>query len=163
MDDVDLLALNYLMENGRASWSELSGILDLSAPSTADRVKKLEENGAIKAYAALINPESVGCHVLAFIAVVLEHPRFRSEFIDMVNKLPAVQECHHITGDYDYMLKIRCQSTMELERLLTNELKDFGGVSKTQTIIALSTVKESVKVPIKNQVMKTASQRQSQQ
>lgn len=148
VDDLDLMALTYLMENGRATWSELSGVLKLSPPSTADRIKRLEESGVIRGYSAQINPDAVGCNITAFIALALEHPRYREEFIDLVNKLPSVQECHHITGDYDYLLKIRCRTTSELERLITGDLKGFGGISKTQTIIALSTVKESANLPI---------------
>ncbi len=159
MDNLDLIALGHLMENGRASWSELSGVLNLSGPSTADRVKKLEESGAIKSYAALVNPEAVGCSVLAFIAVVLEHPKYRAGFLDFVHESACVQECHHITGEYDYLLKIRCQSTAELERLISNDLKDSGGVAKTQTIIALSSVKESVKLPLSGSLIKSESKK----
>jgi Lrp/AsnC family transcriptional regulator, leucine-responsive regulatory protein len=148
MDNLDLMALNHLMESGRASWSELSGVLNLSGPSTADRVKKLEEVGAIKSYVAIVDPDAVGCSLLAFIAVVLEHPKYRAGFIDFVRNTASVQECHHVTGEYDYLLKIRCQNTAELERLISNDLKDAGGIAKTQTIIALSTVKETVKLPI---------------
>lgn len=150
MDNLDLMAIHHLMENGRASWSELSGVLNLSGPSTADRVKKLEESGAIKSYAAIVNPEAVGCSLLAFVAVVLEHPKYRANFIEFVQNTAAVQECHHITGEYDYLLKIRCLSTSELERLISNDLKDSGGVAKTQTIIALSSVKETIKLPLNN-------------
>jgi Lrp/AsnC family leucine-responsive transcriptional regulator len=129
-------------------------VLNLSGPSTADRVKKLEEAGTITSYAAIVNPEAVGCSLLAFVAVVLEHPRDRSGFIDFVRDTASVQECHHVTGEYDYLLKIRCQNTAELERLISNDLKDSGGIAKTQTIIALSTVKETVKLPINAQPIK---------
>lgn len=159
MDNLDLMALNHLMENGRASWSELSGVLNLSGPSTADRVKKLEDTGAIKSYSAIVNPEAVGCSLLAFVAVVLEHPRHRAAFVSFVQENPAVQECHHITGEYDYLLKIRCANTGELERLISNGLKDSGGVAKTQTIIALSSVKETLKLPLPELPVKSESKR----
>lgn len=156
MDNLDLMALNHLMENGRSSWSELSGVLNLSGPSTADRVKKLEEAGTIKSYAAVVNPDAVGCSLLAFVAVVLEHPKHRAAFVEFVHNADAVQECHHITGEYDYLLKIRCQNTAELEHLISNDLKDSGGVAKTQTIIALSSVKETLKLPLNNLSVKVS-------
>jgi Lrp/AsnC family leucine-responsive transcriptional regulator len=136
------------MKAGRATWSELSGILGLSSPSTADRVRRLEETGVIKHYTAVVEPNLVGCGLMSFISVTLEHPKYRASFLDCVIKLPEIQECHHVTGDYDYLLKVRCASTAALETIISDRLKSVAGVARTTTIVALSTVKETMELPI---------------
>lgn len=142
MDELDLRALIYLTEHGRASWSDLASKLGLSAVSCAERVRKLEERGIIRGWAALVDPSKVGLGLTAFLEVTLEHPQARSKFLDAVEKHPSVLECHHITGDFDYLLKVRMEGTQELETLLS-ELKGVSGVLKTRTTIALSSPKES--------------------
>jgi len=147
MDGLDLKALAHLSRDGRASWSDLAAVLGLSAPSTAERVKRLEERGVIAGYTAVVNAQAVGCGLTAFVNVVLAQESARSGFIALVDESAAVQECHHVTGDFDYLLKVRCGSTSELEKLIA-ELKNAGGAVRTQTLIALSTAKESCAVPL---------------
>jgi Lrp/AsnC family leucine-responsive transcriptional regulator len=122
--------------------------LSLSAPATADRVRRLEERQVITGYAALIDPEAIDCHLTAFIAVTLEHPQHRSAFLNLVHQLPEIQECHHVTGDDDYLLKVRCHTTKALEHLISESLKALPGVLKTRTTIVLSTVKETPVLPL---------------
>lgn len=136
------------MAQGRITWSELAGRLELSAPATADRVRRLEERRVIVGYTALVNPEAVGCDLMAFIAVTLEHSRYRSGFLQKVQDLPEIQECHHVTGEDDYWLKVRCRHTKDLERLISEEIKGLPGIFRTRTTIALSTVKETPVLPI---------------
>src|ERR1700758_4381280 len=129
MDTLDSKALTFLMKSGRATWAELGTLLGLSAPSAADRVRKLEERGVIRGYAALIDPASVGLPLTAFISVALDSHRSRSAFLRAIEKLEQVAECHHITGDDDYLLKVRCHGTEDLDHLLAKELKDKLGVA----------------------------------
>lgn len=147
IDRIDSKVIQHLMMQGRATWSELAVTLDLSAPATADRVRRLEERGAIKGYAALINPESIGCNVTAFVSVTLERPEHRAAFLQRVQELPEIQECHHVTGDNDYLLKVRCRDTRDLERVISDDLKGLPGSVKTRTAIALSTLKETPVLP----------------
>ncbi|HHP7245511.1 MAG TPA: Lrp/AsnC family transcriptional regulator [Elainellaceae cyanobacterium] len=149
LNETDFKALQHLMTQGRITWSELAGILELSAPATADRVRRLEERQVIQGYAALINPEAVGCTLTAFMSVTLERPKHRAAFLKKVQSLPEIQECHHITGDDDYLLKLRCRDTEELERIITDELKGLPGIIKTRTTIVLSTNKETPSLPLK--------------
>lgn len=148
LDKLDYKVLHYLMAQGRITWSELAGHLELSAPATADRVRRLEEQQVITGYAALVNPDAIGCHLTAFIAVTLEHPQHRAEFLNKVHQLADIQECHHITGDDDYLLKVRCGTTKALEHLISEELKSLPGILRTRTTIALSTVKETPALPL---------------
>jgi Lrp/AsnC family leucine-responsive transcriptional regulator len=148
LDEIDYKVIQQLMMQGRMTWSELAGILELSAPAASDRVRRLEERRVIKGYAALIEPEAVGCHLTAFIAVTLERPEHRVAFLQKVCELPEIQECHHVTGDDDYWLKARCRNPRDLERLVSEELKGLPGILKTRTTIVLSTVKETPALPV---------------
>jgi Lrp/AsnC family leucine-responsive transcriptional regulator len=150
MDSLDRKALAFLMSNGRASWADLGQHLGLSAPSAADRVRKLEQTGVIRGYAPLLDAESLGYPLVAFISVTLGSHRHRAAFLRGIEKLEEVVECHHVAGDDDYLLKVRCRGTKDLDRVLARELKERIGVARTRTIIVLSTAKETVRVPLKD-------------
>src|SRR4051794_24025968 len=106
MDAIDSNLIGHLMSHGRASWAELAQQLGLSAPAVAERVHRLEERGVIRGYAALVDPEAVGSSLSAFVAVTLERPSDRAAFLALVQRLPEIQECHHVAGDDDYLLKV---------------------------------------------------------
>ncbi|MFE4104998.1 Lrp/AsnC family transcriptional regulator [Almyronema epifaneia S1] len=148
LSPLDLKAIACLMARARITWAELASVLGLSAPATADRVRKLEEQGVIQGYHAYINPQTLGYHLTAFIAVTLSHPQHRATFLQKVAALSEIQECHHITGEDDYWLKVRCRNTQDLEHLISDELKSLEGVQKTRTTIVLSTLKESPLLPM---------------
>jgi Lrp/AsnC family leucine-responsive transcriptional regulator len=148
LNNNDIKVIQYLMIQARSTWAELGTLLGLSAPAVADRVHKLEEAGVIKGYSALIDPEAVGCGLAAFISVTLEQPDQRSTFLELVNKQAQIQECHHVAGAEDYILKVRCKSPRELEELISEEIKSLPGV-KTRTTVILSTAKETPILPIK--------------
>jgi Lrp/AsnC family transcriptional regulator, leucine-responsive regulatory protein len=148
MDSLDKKALHLLMKQGRATWAELADHLGLSAPSAADRVRKLEEQHVISGYAALLDPVSLGYPLTAYIFVTLATPRKRSAFLQAIDKMEQVSECHHIAGDDDYLLKVRCRTTQDLDHLLATQLKDKLGVARTRTTIVLATAKETVRIPI---------------
>lgn len=149
MNSIDSKVIKQLMEQARTTWAELGTILGLSAPAAADRVRKLEESGVIKGYCALVDPEAIGYSIAAFIAVFLEKPEHRGGFLERVQEKPEIQECHHIAGEEDYILKVRCKGTRDLERLVSEEIKSIPGVAKTRTTVILSTVKETPVLPMK--------------
>jgi Lrp/AsnC family leucine-responsive transcriptional regulator len=130
------------------SWADLATRLGLSAPAAAERVRKLEERGVIRGFSAIVEPDAIGLHLLAFVAVALDRPTHRDTFLDWVAGCPYVQECHHLAGDDDYLIKLRCRGTHELERIISDELKGLPGIARTRTSIALSTVKETVALPV---------------
>lgn len=148
LDGYDLQIVKQLANQGRTTWAELGAILGLSAPAAADRVRRLEERGIIKGYTALLDPEAVGCGVTAFILVTLEHPRYRSTFLEKIQEMEEIQECHHIAGEGDYLLKVRCFSLSYLEVIVSEQIKGMSGVFKTSTTIVLSTIKETPRLPL---------------
>lgn len=147
LESLDMKAINLLLRNGRATWAELGQHLGLSAPSAADRVHKLEHRGVIRGYAALVDPASVGYPLTAYVSVTLASHRNRAAFLRAIDKMEQVAECHHVAGDDDYLLKVRCRGTQDLDHLLATQLKERLGVARTRTTIVLSTAKESVHVP----------------
>ena len=149
LNSLDMKAVKLLLRNGRASWAELGKQLGLSAPAAADRAHKLEQRGVIRGYAALVDPASVGYPLTAYISVTLASHGKRGAFLRAIEKMEQVTECHHVAGDDDYLLKVRCRGNQDLDHLLATELKDKLGVAKTRTTIVLSTAKESVHVPIR--------------
>ena len=136
-------ALRLLQNEGRASWSRLGELLGMTGPAAAERVRRLEKRGIIRGYTALIDPESVGLALTAFIALSLERPTHREAFLRRVQALPEIQECHHCTGEDDYLLKVRCRGVSDLDRLINTELKSLSGVLRTRTTIVMRTSKDS--------------------
>lgn len=148
IDDLDRNILMVLMVEGRVKWSALAEQFGVSAPAIADRVRRLEKAGVLAGYAAKLNPEVLGFGLVAFVTVTLEHPQYRQGFVDYVQANTRVQSCHHIVGDGDYLLKVCCRSTSELEQLLSEELKALPGVQQTRTTISLRSLKDTAIVPI---------------
>lgn len=150
MDNLDKKALTELMANGRITWAELASRMDLSSPAAADRVRRLEDKGIIKGYHAEVDPEKVGYGLTAFIFITLERPEHTSEFLNLITNISEIQECHHITGEDNYLVKVRCHGTRDLDRIITTELRGLHGVVKTKTVIVLDTQKETTTVPLKS-------------
>jgi len=137
-----------LQAAGRESWAALGETLGMTGPAAAERVRRLEERGVIRGYTAIVDPPAVGAGLAAFIAVSLDRPKDRAKFLALVASSAEIQECHHVAGDDDYLLKVRCRDTADLERLLTHDLKGLTGVARTRTTVVLSTVKETLVVPL---------------
>jgi Lrp/AsnC family transcriptional regulator, leucine-responsive regulatory protein len=148
LDGLDRKALTLLMKHGRATWAELAQTLGLSPPAAADRVRKLEQQGVIRGYAALLDGASLGYSLVAYVLVSLGSQRKRLAFLRAIESMQEIAECHHIAGEGDYLLKVRCRDTHDLDRILVRELKDGLGVAHTRTTVVLSTLKETVAVPI---------------
>jgi Lrp/AsnC family leucine-responsive transcriptional regulator len=146
MDSIDKKILSRLMREGRASWAALGNATGLSPAAAAQRVRRLERDGVIRGFAALLDADTVGADLLAFVSVRFSAPGPRSRFLTRVRSLPWIQECHHVTGEMDYLLKIRCAGTKALERLISVELKDRCKVTETRTSIVLASAKETVEV-----------------
>lgn len=147
-DDIDSKAVTALLDDGRVSWADLGTALGLSAPAAAERVRKLQERGLVRGFAAVLDPEAAGFPVLAFVAVTLARQDARRTFLDAVRRHPSIQECHHVAGDDDFLLKVRARSLGELDALLSDELKGRLGIARTRTTIVLGTAKETARLPV---------------
>lgn len=146
LDFIDLKILDILQKDGRASHSAIAQAVGLSQPSVHERVKKLEQRGIIRGYTALVDPEALDLGVLAFINI-----RFNKYTADTVAEaiatIPQVLEAHHIAGEDCLILKVRCRTPGELERVLKRVWQNEG-IDGTKTTIALSSYKESASLPL---------------
>lgn len=146
--DIDTLALQALVADGRITWAALGERLGLSAPAAAERARRLEERGVIRGYTAVLDATAAGFPVLAFVSVSLAPQTARKTFVAGIQRLDAVLECHHVAGDDDYLLKVRCRTMGDLDALLSEDLKGRLGVARSRTTIALGSSKETAALPI---------------
>jgi Lrp/AsnC family leucine-responsive transcriptional regulator len=142
MDSTDLAIIDALVFDGRMTFSEIALRIGLSGPSTAERVRRLEADGIIAGYSATLIPEAVGADLAAFVSVTLSGPGVREAFLAAVHAEPGVLELHHVAGEGDYLVKVRCANTRELEQLVSERIKGVEGVLQTRTTVVLSTVFE---------------------
>lgn len=148
MDDIDRKIIDRIQVDGRASLAEIGVAAGLSVSAVNERLKKLQTSGVVTGWTARVSPRAVGLDVLAFVNVLLDRPDHDEPFRAAVAGFAAVQECHHLTGEWSYLLKVRVIDTAALERFLSETLKRLPGVGRTHTMIALSTVKETPTLPI---------------
>jgi Lrp/AsnC family transcriptional regulator, leucine-responsive regulatory protein len=147
LDAIDLQILETLQEQGRMPLVKLGEQVGLSSPSVIDRVKKLEDNGIISGYHASVDARRLGKDVAAFIGVSIAHPKTVSIFEQTVALLDDVLECHHITGEHTLLLKVKTDNTSSLERLIAT-LRSIEGVSRTETMVVLSTHTERTTISV---------------
>src|SRR5499426_3039966 len=147
LDGKDRKILALVQRDGKLAQAEIARRVGLSAAAVNERLKKLESAGVIRRFAALVDPHAVGAPITAFVEVFIEHPRLEPGFIKRVLELDEVQECHHITGEFSMLLKVRVADMGALQRLLIEQLNASEGVRQTRTVMALSTVKEESFVP----------------
>ena len=142
LDAKDRNILSLIQRDGKMSQALIAQHVGLSTAAVNERLKKLEQSGAIRRFTALVDPKAVGVQVLAFIEVFIEHPRYEEPFIKRILELDEVQECHHITGEFSVLLKVRVRDMESLQRLVISQLNGAEGVRQTRTVMVLSTVKE---------------------
>ena len=150
MDALDRAILEILQTEGRLSNAELARRLNLSPPATHARMKRLEEQGVIRRYAALLEREKVGYDMLCFVHISLQlHQPAQVESVRRaIRDLPEVLECHHITGEHDYLLKVVIRNRKDLERFVIERLTPIPGVARIQTSLVLSEVKSTTALPL---------------
>lgn len=150
LDEIDRTLLSLLQTDARLSVAELARRIDLSPPGIQKRLKKLEESGIIEQYALLVNREAVGFDMLCFVQVTLQRhePTAVSGFRQAIAQMPEVLECYHLTGEYDYLLKLVVRNRRHLEQFLLETLTPVPGMDKIRTSLVLSELKATTAVPI---------------
>lgn len=148
MDDLDRKILEHIQHFGRSSYAEIGGAIGLSVSAVNERLKKLEKQGVIAGWTARLDPLAAGNNVLAFVYVLIERPEHDAAFQTLVRGEPAIQECHHIASDWSYLLKVRAPSLLALEDLVARRIKALPGIPRSQTVIVMSTAKETATVPV---------------
>ncbi len=148
LDRKDLRILALVQRDGKLVQAEIARRVGLSTAAVNERLKKLEQAGVIRRYAALVDPAAVGASMAAFVEVFIEHPRHERAFIERMLGLDEVQECHYVSGEFSLLLKVRVRDVEALQELLLRRLNGLEGVRQTRTLIVLSTLKEECLVPI---------------
>ena len=145
MDIIDVKILEVLQSNSRVSISELSKKVNLSLSAVSERLKKLESSNVIEKYTVILNSQALDKELSVIMNISLENPHQTSEFLNFVRTEDEILECHYVTGEYDYVLKITTRNTATLE-LLMNRIKGISGIKRTQTNVVLSSVKHMYSV-----------------
>jgi len=149
LDERDLDILELVQDDARMPQAEIGRRIGLSAAAVCERLKKLEQSGAIRGYGARLDPAHVGCDITAFVEVFIEHPQFEEDFMRQVQDVPEIQECHHVTGDFTCLLKLKVRDRRTLKNVLLDHINSLPGVRQTRTMIALSTTKEDDRIPLR--------------
>lgn len=144
MDKFDKEILEILQKNGKISIAELGRMIGLSTTATKERVKKLEAEGVIDRYVAIVNGEKVGREVIAFITVPVGDLAI-GEMGERLSEIPEVVECHKVTGNTCFLIKIIAKSPGHLERLVDN-INHFA--KNTYTYLVLSTQKDTTYIKL---------------
>jgi len=150
LDDADRSILRALQAEGRISNLDLSRAVGLSPAATHARVRRLEAAGVIRGYAAIVDAEAVGLDLLCLISVSLQlhRPESVAQAREAIEQMPEVLECHHVTGEYDYLLKVVLPNRRALERFVVERLTPLPGIARIQTSLVLAAWKSTPALPI---------------
>ncbi|MCW5771800.1 MAG: Lrp/AsnC family transcriptional regulator [Rhodospirillaceae bacterium] len=143
MDAIDRKILDYVQERGRDTYAEIGAAVGLSVSAINERLKKLERAGVIRHWGAMVEPKAVGRGVLAFMLLLIDRPENEKRLVEAICALPQVLECHHVTGDWSYLIKLRLGDVSEIETVLADTIKQNPGAIRTHTVLALSSRKET--------------------
>jgi Lrp/AsnC family leucine-responsive transcriptional regulator len=150
IDSIDKQILAILQNDAQITNVELAKKIGISPPAMLERVKRLERNGIIKRYVAIVDPSKVSKGIFALVSVSLSVHQLSSidQFTRQMKKLDEVLECYHVAGEEDFILKIAVGSIEEYEKFILSKLAKINGVSKVNTKFVLSTVKYNTKIKI---------------
>jgi Lrp/AsnC family transcriptional regulator, leucine-responsive regulatory protein len=146
LDETDRRILAQLQEDCKVPLAQVGKRVGLSAPSVMERIRRLEEAGIVTGYCALVDSRRVGLDVTAFIGISMT-PTAIDCFEAQLEHVDEVLECHHVTGAYTMLLKVKTQNTQTLERLISR-LRLMDGVLRSETLVVLSTRMERTQVSL---------------
>lgn len=142
MDDTDRKIIDLLAEDARRALADIGDRIGLSASATNERIRRLTASGAIRRFTVDADPAALGVPVLAFVCVALAADADEAAFRAYAASHPAIEEAHHVTGVWSYMVKVRVASLPDLEAFLA-DLKARRFLARSETIIALSSAAEA--------------------
>lgn len=150
LDEVDIHILKLLQKNGRISNAELARTVKLSPPSVLQRVRKLEVSGYIRSYAAMLDAEKLGYQlvVMAMISLALHQEQPIEGFRKAVTEIPQVLEVMHVSGDFDFLLKIVVRDMGDYEKMVRERLSAIPGVGKIHSCFVLGLNKDTTELPL---------------
>lgn len=153
LNKVDRHILQVLQAEGRISFTELGKKVGLTTTPCIERVRKLERDGYIAGYSALLDSNKLDLGLIVFVQLRLNrtHKQTFEEFRRLVKQLPQVQECYLVTGNFDFLVKARVKDMTAYRDFLESSLLNLPGVQESTSIAAMETVKESHTLAIASQ------------
>jgi DNA-binding Lrp family transcriptional regulator len=148
LDEKDRILLNQLQENARLTSAELGQQVDLSPSGVQKRLRKLEESGLVKKYAAVLDRKKLGYDLAVFVQVTIQGhlPELVAQFDAAVQEMDEVLECHRVTGSADYLLKVVVRDHEQLDHFLMNQLLPMPSVERVNSSLVLKAVKETTRI-----------------
>lgn len=150
INETDLAILREVQQDGRISNVELANRIQLSPAATHARLRRLENSAYIRRYVALLDPEKVGFDMTCFVNISLRMHGSEdlANFKESILKINEVLECYHVTGEFDYLLKITVRSRKELHKFVEHKLTPIPGVVRIYTSLVLEEIKHSTELPL---------------
>ena len=152
MDAIDRKLIDILQEDASLSYSVLGTKVGLSVSAVNDRVRKLRERGIIQAYRISVDSQAIGRALTAMVWLRTDPAKGNKKLVKSLIKADEVLECHHMTGRFDFLVKLRLRDTAHLEAFISDTIKEMPGVVEVLPEIALSTSKETLFVPAQAEV-----------
>ncbi|PWE28690.1 Lrp/AsnC family transcriptional regulator [Pararhodobacter marinus] len=146
MDDIDRKIIDLLSADARRALADIGQNVGLSTSAVNDRLRRLTAQGVIRRFTLEADPEALGLPVLAFVWIALPEQADEAAFRALAADDPAILECHHVTGAWSYLIKLRTQSLAGLEAFLAT-LKARGMVARSESVLALSSAVPDTFVP----------------
>ncbi len=152
LDTTDLNILRNLQENSRLTTKELAALVHLSTTPTFERVKRLEREGYIKKYMAVLDAEKLGCGFVAFCYIKMKQHSYENgmRIMDAVQGINEIAECYNISGDYDFLLKIHVKDMKSYQNFILRILGDLDCIGSLSSSFVLGEVKNTHNIPIEN-------------
>ncbi len=146
LDKLDRNILRILQQEGRISMKDLGERVGLSITPSIERVKRMERDGVITGYYAKVNPVALGAKLLVFVEITLNQKSASAfeQFRRGVLQIPAVQECHLVSGDFDYLIKARIHEMAEYRELLGDMLLQLPGAAQSKSYVVMEEIKETL-------------------
>lgn len=146
LDKLDRHILRILQEEGRISMKDLGERVGLSVTPCIERVKRMERDGVISGYYARVDPAAVGANLLVFVEITLNQKSATAfeQFRREVLRIPEVQECHLVSGDFDYLIKARIHEMAEYRKLLGDMLLELPGAAQSKSYVVMEEIKETL-------------------
>lgn len=150
IDKIDITLLNLLQNNTKLNTKELAQKVGLSVTPTYERIKRLEKQGYIKQYVAILDRKLIDKNlmVMSFVSLILHSRDMQIEFEKSVIECTEVVECFHVTGSYDYQLKVVVSDMEEYQSFIKNKLSSINNIANVQSSFVMSSLKDTTAIPI---------------
>lgn len=150
LDRIDIQILRIMQENARLTTKELASRVNLSSTPVFERLKRLEKEGYIKKYIAVLDAEKLnrGFTVYCSVKLIKINREIAEEFCDMIKEIPEVTECYNISGEHDYLMKINAPDMKYYQEFILNVLGRLGNLGSITSMFVMDEIKHEHGIPI---------------